>query len=58
MRMREAFAAEAALSEAYSCLAEARADVMASTGTRRFFPKCGIRAARRLAQADFRKRHG
>jgi hypothetical protein len=31
---------------------------VASTGTRRFCPKCGIRAARRLAQADFRKRHG
>ena len=31
---------------------------VASTGKRRFCPKCGIRAARRLAQADFRKRHG
>jgi hypothetical protein len=29
---------------------------LASTGTRRFCPKCGIRAARRLAQVDFRKR--
>ncbi|MGO9062750.1 MAG: hypothetical protein ACLQU2_36120 [Candidatus Binataceae bacterium] len=31
---------------------------LASTGTRRFCPKCGIRAARRFAQADFRKRYG
>ncbi len=30
---------------------------LASTGKRRFCPKCGIRAARRFAQADFRKRH-
>ena len=31
---------------------------VASTGKRRFCPKCGIRAARRLAQSDFRKRQG
>lgn len=31
---------------------------VASTGKRRFCPRCGIRAARRLAQADFRKRLG
>ncbi len=29
---------------------------LASTGARRFCPKCGIRAARRLAQADYRKK--
>jgi hypothetical protein len=31
---------------------------VASTGTRRFCPQCGTRAARRLAQADYRKRRG